>query len=274
MKLGTLVRIKDIANTEAQFKELHDLGFEACQLVYKADAFCKEDAEIIKNAAQKYNVDISAQFCGYHDKESVWNIYYGYLVSGINIEAYKAERIQYIKQQIDFASWLGTQDVIIHAGFVPNNPFSSEYISMCQAVTSLAKYCKERNMNLLFETGCEAPIVLVRLIEDVGMDNLYINFDPANIFMYGLGNASDALRVFGKYVRNCHGKDGNLPTDPKKIGAETPLGEGMVNYPEIIKMFKELHYDRYIIIEREIKGDQQKKDILKAKKYLEELLAQ
>lgn len=90
--------------------------------------------------------------------------------------------------------------------------------------------------------------------------------------MYGYGNPVDALYVFGKYVRNMHGKDGMLPTDPHRLGEETPVGEGMVDFPKIFKKFKEISCDRYVIIEREIgNAEEYQRDILKAKEYLKSL---
>ena len=282
MKLGTFLYFPSEGADEALIKEkfryLAECGFSACQIVYKPRCYKSEDAkkvgEYIAKYSSEYGIDLSAQFCGFYDAETVWDNYYGFLTAGINVEAYKQSRIAYIKSAAEFAHSLGIEDVITHAGFVPNNPFSPEYTSMLAAVNSIALYLKKMEMNLLFETGGESPIVLKRLIEDVGMDNLYINFDPANIFMYGYGNATDALEVFGKYVRNMHGKDGMLPTDTRKIGVETPMGKGKVDFPAIIKKFREIGYDRYIIIEREISGEQQKIDILAAKQYLEGLLAE
>ena len=64
-----------------------------------------------------------------------------------------------------------------------------------------------------------------------------------------------------------HGKDGMPPTDPRILGAEMPVGQGVVDFAALLTELKKLNYDRYIIIEREITGDQQTEDILCAKKY-------
>lgn len=128
-------------------------------------------------------------------------------------------------------------------------------------------------MNLLLETGGEVPITLLRLIQDVGTGNVYVNFDPANIVMYGYGNPVDALEIIGPYVRNFHGKDGMLPTNPRELGVETPVGQGWVDFERVIAKLKSLNYDRFITIEREITGEQQTKDILAAKAYFERLLS-
>ena len=69
------------------------------------------------------------------------------------------------------------------------------------------------------------------------------------------------------------GKDGCYPKNGYELGEEKPLGQGKVNYPAFIRKLKEIGYDGDITIEREISGEEQKKDILMAKQMLEELIA-
>ena len=128
-------------------------------------------------------------------------------------------------------------------------------------------------LNLLLETGQETPISLLRLIEDVGTGNIFVNLDPANLMMYGCGNAVDAIDVFGKYVRNVHGKDGCVPTEPRKLGKETVVGEGMVDFRAMLQKLKNLGYDRFITIEREaaVNDTQRQLDAMHAKNYLENI---
>ncbi len=274
MKYGTLVRITDPAEAKEKFRELRGYGFDSCQLVYKPEKYVLENAAIIRKTADDEGIDISAQFAGFYDTDTIWDNYYGYMTAGLNVEAYRVSRVNYVKSVGRFAKELGITDVVIHAGFIPNNPFSPDYASMLTAIESISSYYETIGMNLLFETGPESPVTLLRLIKDIGRDNLYINLDPANLIMYGYGNPIDALYTFGKYVRNIHGKDGMPPTDPRNLGKEVPAGEGMVDFPKMFKMLKDLNYDRYIIIEREISGPQQAKDIIKAKAYFEKLVSE
>ena len=109
-------------------------------------------------------------------------------------------------------------------------------------------------------------------IADMGAGNVGIKLEPANLLMYGKANPVDALDVFGEYVMGIHGKDGCYPTNGRDLGAEMPLGQGRVNYPLFIRRLREIGYDGDITIEREIEGEEQKKDILDAKKLLEELI--
>lgn len=92
--------------------------------------------------------------------------------------------------------------------------------------------------------------------------------------MYGKANPVDALEVFGEYVMGIHGKDGKYPTDGHHLGDEVPLGQGKVNYPAFIAKLKEVGYEGDITIEREIDGDEQKKDIRMAKDLLDKLIAE
>ena len=73
-------------------------------------------------------------------------------------------------------------------------------------------------------------------------------------------------------MRGVHGKDGKYPTDGHFRGEEVPIGQGKVNYPVFIERLKEVGYDGDITIEREISGEEQKKDILAGKEYLEQLI--
>lgn len=272
MKLGTLLRISEATEAEAKFRQLKEYGFEACQLVYKPKEYTSENAQIVKKAAEDCGIEISAQFCGYYDEDTVWDNYFGFRTAGLNIEAYRQGRVDYIKRAAEWANEAGIKDIVIHAGFIPNNPFAEEYPSLITAVDMLCGHLKKLDMNLLLETGGEAAVAMLRLIKDVGRDNLFINMDPANMLMYGYANPVDFLYTVGQYVRNFHGKDGVPPTDPRVLGAETPVGEGKVDFYSVFRELKKLNYDRYIIIEREISGDKQTEDVLKAKKYFETML--
>jgi sugar phosphate isomerase/epimerase len=114
---------------------------------------------------------------------------------------------------------------------------------------------------------------MLRCFEKVGTDNLGVNLDTANLILYGKANPVDSLDVFGKYVMNLHAKDGRYPTNGQSLGAETKIGDGKVDFYGVLKGLKELGYDGYVTIEREISGEKQTEDIRFAKKYLEDILA-
>ena len=104
------------------------------------------------------------------------------------------------------------------------------------------------------------------------MDNQGVNFDLANLILYGKANPVDAIELLGPYVQGIHAKDGLWPTNPKDLGQEVPIGKGKVNFPVLIARLKEINYRGAITIEREISGAQQMEDVRAEKIYLENLI--
>ena len=276
MKLGTFVRPArlDDASLDASFRPLVEMGLTSCQLGYKPEVFRREDAEAIRRGADRNGIEISAHFIGYRDPYTIYDLRYGYCVNGLTAPTHRADRLNYLMKGCEFVSWLGVEDMIIHAGFIPNNPFDPDYAALVVCVRQLAERARSLGVNLLFETGAESPVTLLRLIEEAGTGNLYVNLDTGNSLMYGYANPVDALYTLGRYVRNVHVKDGVPPTDCYHLGHETALGEGEVDFDRFMKRLLSLGYDRFLTIEREISGPQQRADILKAKAYIEKCLSQ
>ena len=172
----------------------------------------------------------------------------------------------------DFAKKLGVVNVATHVGFLPENPKTTEYYSIVEALRYVIGYYKKNSQYFLFETGQETPVTLRRTIEDIGLDNIGVNFDTANLILYGKAHPLDAIDILGKYVRDIHAKDGCYPTDGKYLGEEKAIGDGIVNFPAFIEKLKKIGYDGPITIEREIHGDEQIRDILKAQELLGKLI--
>jgi sugar phosphate isomerase/epimerase len=163
--------------------------------------------------------------------------------------------------------------VITHLGFIPENPSDPEFPQVVEAVRDVALHLRSLGLEFWFETGQETPVTMLRLIQAVGTPNLGINLDPANLILYGKANPVDALDVFGAHVRNIHAKDAFYPTDPMKLGREVKVGTGRVRFPDFVRRLNEIGFTGEFIIEREISGEEQKKDIRETVAYLESLLA-
>ena len=272
MKLGVLVNLNAQSDIVEKIQKVHDMGFSYCQIsCWDTGCYTDENADRIKAACAEYGVTVSTLWAGWSGK-GFWNFYEGQHTLGLVPEAYRFQRIQDLKAGSDFAKKLGVDQIATHAGFIPEDPTTEKYHGVVYAIREVASYAKDNGQYFLFETGQETPITLLRMIQDVGLDNLGVNLDPANLICYGKANPVDALDTIGAYVRDVHAKDSLYPTDGHALGKETPLGEGKVNFPAFIAKLKELGYDSYITIEREISGEQQTKDILSGKALLESLI--
>jgi L-ribulose-5-phosphate 3-epimerase len=267
MRLGLFVGIdKDPAGSLARVREL---GFSTCQVGIEDFSPAMETG--LKNAAQKYGIEITA-LDSLGPGPHVWDFYQGPLTIGLVPRQYRRARIDHFKKASDFAKRLGIPAFHTHNGFIPENPNDPVYKETVEAIREVVTHCKGNGQMVLYETGQETPITLLRTIHDVGLDNQFVNLDTANLILYGNGNPVDALDVVGKLVRGIHAKDGLFPTDPKQLGQEVPIGKGKVDFPVVIRRLKELGYTGAITIEREISGPKQTEDIKRSKAYLEKLI--
>ena len=272
MRIGLLLSYNRPEELEKGFADLAAHGFDNCQLCsWNPAVWTDENAKKVRALAERYHVTVSAFWCGW-EGPAVWNFYDGPLTLGLLPEEYRAMRVQNLCDGADFAKKLGVTDVITHMGFIPENPNDPAFAPMCDAIRIVAQHLKENGQYLLFETGQETPVAMLRCFETVGTGNLGVNLDTANLILYGKANPVDALDVIGRYVRNLHMKDGLYPENGHDLGHETPLGEGKVDFPRLLRGLKALGYDSWLTIEREISGEKQIADILAAKAYLESIL--
>jgi len=270
MKIGTCVNFNTLEGIENKFRTLCENGFASCQLLsWNPKIWTDENVKILKSLLTKYEVTISAFWCGW-EGPCVWNFYDGQITLGLVPAEYRQMRIKNLCDGSDFAKKLGVTDVVTHMGFIPENPYDPNFNTFCVAVRTVAQHLKGNGQFLLFETGQETPVTMLRCFEKVGCDNLGINLDTANLILYGKANPVDALDVFGKYVRNIHAKDGKYPTNGHDLGKETRIGEGKVDFKALFAKLYELNYHSYVTIEREIQegSPEQIKDILESREYL------
>jgi L-ribulose-5-phosphate 3-epimerase len=267
LRLGLIIGVgKD---PETSIAKVHDLGLPTCQAF--VDDFEPGLAERLRQALDKYGIEATSLVVGGPGKE-IWDFYQGPLTIGLVPPETRAARIAHIKKASDLAKQCGIPSVQTHCGFIPENPNDPIYRETVVAIREVADYCQGNGQNFRYETGQETPITLVRAIQDVGTKNQGVNFDLANLILYGKANPVDAIEVLGPYVQGIHAKDGLWPTNPKELGQEVPIGKGKVDFPRIIARLKELDYRGAVTIEREISGTQQMEDVRAAKAYLERLI--
>ncbi len=267
--IGIIVQLNNVL--ENGVEDILELGLNACQInCWNAELYTVGNAEKLKEIV-KDKVKITSLWAGW-SPPAVWNFIDGPLTLGLVPREYRAQLINELKKDVDFANMLGITDVTTHMGFIPENPATTEYRETVIAVREVGAYCKRFNLFFNFETGQETPVTLMRTIEDTGLDNLGVNLDPANLLLYGKANPVDSVDIYRDKIRGIHVKDGMYPTNGHSLGKETPVGEGLVNFPELVKKLISYGYNGPYIIEREISGPQQRIDIIKARDFLLSIL--
>jgi sugar phosphate isomerase/epimerase len=258
---------------ETRVQKVRALGLTSCQLCnWNLALLTPEMAACAQRAFEASGVVISSYWAGWSGPK-VWDFLQGPATLGLVPTAYRAQRVQDLIAGAAFAACLGVRQVVTHAGFIPENPGDPLYADLVETLRALADDFAARGQSLLFETGQETPVTLLRVLTDIGRENLGVNLDPANLLMYGKANPVDAVDLLAPYIRDVHAKDGDYPTQPRALGVEKALGHGRVDYPAFLKALAAHGYDGPLTIEREITGEQQTQDILQGKALLESILA-
>lgn len=186
----------------------------------------------------------------------------------------RAARLQEMKEISDFTRLLGCDVVGLHLGFVPHDRTIKLYSDTVNVTRQLCDHANNNGQSIHLETGQETAESLLAFLNDVQRQNLFINFDPANMILYGTGEPIEALKQVGAFVRSVHCKDGTWSDTPGKTwGCEVPLGEGDVGIENYLQTLKSIGYRGPLTIEREIPQDpeRQKAEIRHAANLLESL---
>ena len=173
----------------------------------------------------------------------------------------------------DFAKALAIPGLATHIGFVPEDTADPDYLVVRDMVRRVCDYCERNGQTFALETGQEPAECLKAFIEDVDRPNLGVNFDPANMILYGSGEPLAALEIVQRWLLTVHCKDAKWPTEAGQWGTETPLGQGDVGMDRFVVKLKEFGYTGPLTIEREIVGDAQRVDIQEGVALLESLRA-
>ncbi|QEF98064.1 Xylose isomerase-like TIM barrel [Stieleria maiorica] len=220
-------------------------------------------AEELKKQLDAMNVRCTAVFGGF-DGESYADIPTVVKTIGLVPVETRQSRLAEMRDIADFANWLGCDAVALHLGFIPHDSSDPQYADIVAVTAELCDHCAGNGQFLHLETGQETAEGLLEFIAAVGRDNLKINFDPANMILYGTGEPIDALKMLAKHVRSIHCKDGTWSDKPGETwGCEVPLGEGDVDMRKYLETLHEIGYQGPLTIEREIPEDpvRQKQEI-------------
>jgi L-ribulose-5-phosphate 3-epimerase len=271
MALGLLV--SPFGAPEATIRRVHDLGFTNCFLSLDGyiGGFTPNIASEMKDLLAQYEVAATTvEVVGPQPLE--WNFLRGPSTIGLVPPAMRAARIDALRQASDFAKLLGVGQVQTHCGFIPEDPADALYPGTVEAIRTVAQHCHDNGQYFLMETGQETPTTMSRMIRDVGMPNLAVGLDTANLILYGKANPVDAVDILGPHVRSIHAKDGRWPTDPSQLGEEVLIGKGLVDFRAVFTKLHSIGYEGAVTIERETSGPQQIEDVRQEKLYLEKIL--
>lgn len=201
-------------------------------------------------------------------------------------------KVEKSKRILDLAVELSTNVVTTHIGIVPDDPNGEVYESMHRACEELSRYATSMNAYFAIETGPETAAHLKQFLDGLGSKGVSVNFDPANMVMVTGDDPVQGVYTLKDYIVHTHAKDGIRlrEIDPREVyGAlgyepldheriahmvesgemfrEVALGQGSVDWPAYLKALREIGYEDYLTIEREV-GTNPEVDIAAAVQFL------
>jgi len=271
MRVGILVPWE--GDIEEKIAKVSSFGFKCGQIsIWDMSLYTEQSAAELKSICAKNQFEITSLWCGWSGPVD-WSYPGMYSTLGLVPAWLRNQRMADLMNGAAFGRLLGVKDIVTHIGYIPDNPFSDDYIGITNALGVIGAELKKYGQRLLFETGEELPVTLVQMMKATGHDNLGVNLDPSNLITSGRANAVDALNYFVPFLMGMHAKDGTRPEAGEPHGEQVPLGKGHANFPELIRILKAIGYNGDIIIEREgVTESEWEADAVAAKAYLEGLI--
>ena len=241
-----------------------ELGIKTIQLhAPQQSSRTQENADAFLAKLNDMGITLTCVFGGF-DGESYADIPTTQKTVGLVPAETRAARTAEMKEIADFANLLGCKCVGLHIGFIPHDTSDPQYAQVVAVAQELCDHCKTMGQSVHLETGQETADGLLQFIGDVARDNLKVNFDPANMILYGTGEPIEAVKKVGKHLGSVHCKDAKWAANPgQEWGQEVPVGEGDVNFEAYLNALKEVGYEGPLTIEREIpqEPERQKQEI-------------
>ncbi len=183
------------------------------------------------------------------------------------------ERRELTLRAAKLASEMGIKLLSTHVGFIPRGN-DSHYASIVDRIRWLSANLAPLGVDLIMETGQESSNELLQFLNNLSCKNVGINFDPANMLLYGSGDPIDAVRTLGRHIRHVHIKDAVASKKPGlEWGTEVAFGDGQVPHAQFIEALHTVGYTGPLVIEREA-GDDRMGDVAFAIETLENIEGQ
>ncbi|MEC8988982.1 MAG: sugar phosphate isomerase/epimerase family protein [Verrucomicrobiota bacterium] len=168
------------------------------------------------------------------------------------------------------AAGLDLKIVTFHAGFLPHEESDPGFAKLLGRITEIADVFDANDIDLGFETGQETADTLRLFLEKLNRPSVGVNFDPANMILYGKGDPIDALETLAPFLKQCHIKDATMTRDPGTWGMEVTVGTGEVDWPAFFSTLAKVDFRGHCCIEREA-DEQRVADIRTAREFVTQL---
>ncbi|RKY22567.1 MAG: sugar phosphate isomerase/epimerase [Planctomycetota bacterium] len=191
---------------------------------------------------------------------------------GLRADAHWRANARLAREDAARCAELGLSLVSFHAGFLPHEPDDPLRVVMLERLAEVVGSFAEQGVSVAFETGQESAATLLGVLEQLDCPTAGVNFDPANMLLYGMGDPVAALNALLPWVRQLHVKDARPAVRPGEWGLEVAVGEGEVDWDGIFAALARAPRTIDLMIEREA-GEQRVADVRQAIEHVAPRLA-
>ncbi len=210
LSLGIITTLSN--DPRQRLQTVQQVGLSHIQWSYQANLDKPSGRAAILGAARECELEITTVFCSY-EGQSYADIPTVRATVGLVPIATRAQRLEKTREISLCAQNLGVSRIAMHLGFIPENPDDAAYAGLVETTRGLAEELAERGQTLAFETGQETAQTLRRFLLDVNCPNLRVNFDPANMILYGNDNLLQAMPLVAQWMDEVHCKDARWPIE-------------------------------------------------------------
>ncbi len=217
-----------------------DLGFDGIEVR------CAKDGQIDTETADDAFLSLVIERLEkYRIKPLCLTSYYKDFITGR-----KDSEIKNLKRVIQIADTLHCPLIRLYGGIDP----PPEGFSRAQAwsrtvsgIQKLADYAEPFSIDLCIETHNGSLTFsasdAVRMVEDIGCDNVGILLDFAWVHVFGKETAAEAVELCRPYIKHCHYKDWKISGSGPDAGRKAALmGEGDIPWKEFFIALKNAGY--------------------------------
>lgn len=172
-------------------------------------------------------------------------------------------------ENASIAAAAGIGLVSFHAGFIPHDHDDPERDKMIERLAIIARVFNDAGCRVALETGQETARTLLSVLEAMSLPDVGVNFDPANMILYGMGDPVAALDQLAPHVFQLHVKDALPSSNPQEWGSEEPVGAGAVDWAAFFQVLRDRGISADLVIEREA-GSQRVEDVIRARQLIEQ----
>lgn len=174
---------------------------------------------------------------------------------GVRLDETWAANHAATRENAKLAKELGIDLVTFHAGFLPHDADDPERAKLLDRLRTMIDVFAEYGIHVGLETGQETAGTLLSVLRDLDRSTVGVNFDPANMILYDMGEPVSALERLAPYVRQLHFKDAVRTKVRGEWGTEVPVGTGEVDWRRLLEVVEDRRIPTRFMFEREAGED-------------------